>query len=79
MMPSQSSQLRRASNDLLNAPGFLGAAARFWQVRTATVSVSRPLTSYGQRSYAADYVGLAILITGYILVRISACIPRAFG
>ncbi|CAN9099018.1 unnamed protein product [Alternaria alternata] len=41
------------SNELLNKPGFLGAAARFWQ-----------------RSYASDYVGIAILTCGYILAQI---------
>ncbi|KAI1596363.1 pap2 domain-containing protein, partial [Pyrenophora tritici-repentis] len=30
-MPAQ--QHRLASNDLLNKPGFLGAAARFWQIQ----------------------------------------------
>ncbi|KAI4691071.1 uncharacterized protein J4E84_003361 [Alternaria hordeiaustralica] len=41
------------SNELLNSPGFLGAAARFWQ-----------------RSYASDYVGIAILVCGYIVAQI---------
>ncbi|KAK1920344.1 hypothetical protein P3342_002640 [Pyrenophora teres f. teres] len=50
-MPAQ--QHRLASNDLLNKPGFLGAAARFWQ-----------------RSYASDYLGILILICGYIFIQI---------
>jgi hypothetical protein len=33
-MPARSP--RRSTNDLLNTPGFLGAAARFWQVRLDT-------------------------------------------
>lgn len=32
-------------------------------------------TLYAQRSYASDYVGLSILITGYILVRIHGKTP----
>ncbi|KAF2654264.1 PAP2-domain-containing protein [Lophiostoma macrostomum CBS 122681] len=48
-MPSHANGSQRL-NGLLQAPGYLGAAARFWQ-----------------RSYASDYVGLAILVTGYIL------------
>lgn len=31
-MPARSP--RRSTNDLLNQPGFVGAAARFWQVRS---------------------------------------------
>ncbi|CAN9394859.1 unnamed protein product [Alternaria sp. RS040] len=50
-MPAQTHRLN--SNELLNKPGFLGAAARFWQ-----------------RSYASDYVGIAILTCGYILAQI---------
>ncbi|KAF2999234.1 hypothetical protein E8E13_002081 [Curvularia kusanoi] len=50
-MPARSP--RRSTNDLLNQPGFVGAAARFWQ-----------------RSYASDYVGLALLISGYIFLQI---------
>ncbi|KAF2012629.1 PAP2-domain-containing protein [Aaosphaeria arxii CBS 175.79] len=38
-------------NTITQSPGFIGAAARFWQ-----------------RSYASDYVGLAILLTGWILL-----------
>ncbi|KAF2824040.1 PAP2-domain-containing protein [Ophiobolus disseminans] len=45
----------RIAHDVINSPGFIGAAARFWQ-----------------RSYASDYVGLAILITGYILIQFLA-------
>jgi hypothetical protein len=30
----------------------------------------------GQRSYASDYVGLAILIAGYILVHTTHPMPR---
>ncbi|KAJ4988694.1 pap2 domain protein [Stagonosporopsis vannaccii] len=52
-MPARSP--RRSTNDLLNQPGFLGAAARFWQ-----------------RSYASDYVGLALLISGYIFIQFLA-------
>ncbi|KAF1957600.1 PAP2-domain-containing protein [Byssothecium circinans] len=48
-MPAPS---RRRNNDVLQSPGFLGAAARFWQ-----------------RSYASDYVGLAMLITGWIVIQ----------
>ena len=33
-MPARSP--RRSTNDLLNQPGFVGAAARFWQVRSHT-------------------------------------------
>ncbi|KAJ4339549.1 hypothetical protein N0V87_003247 [Didymella glomerata] len=52
-MPARSP--RRSTNDLLNTPGFLGAAARFWQ-----------------RSYASDYVGLALLVSGYIFIQFLA-------
>ncbi|KAF2128644.1 PAP2-domain-containing protein [Dothidotthia symphoricarpi CBS 119687] len=55
-MPARTTQWpKRSANDLLQSPGFLGAAARFWQ-----------------RSYASDYVGLAILITGYIWIQFLA-------
>jgi diacylglycerol diphosphate phosphatase/phosphatidate phosphatase len=70
-MPANAkSSHRRIANDMLNSPGFIGAAARFWQVRTAR-EYSCPWPGANmrtQRSYASDYVGLAILIAGYILV-----------
>ncbi|KAF2463706.1 PAP2-domain-containing protein [Lindgomyces ingoldianus] len=53
-MPSHASQSQRP-NSLLQAPGFIGAAARFWQ-----------------RSYASEYIGLAILLTGYIVLQFFA-------
>ncbi|KAF2259577.1 acid phosphatase/Vanadium-dependent haloperoxidase [Lojkania enalia] len=53
-MPSHANNSQRL-NGLLRSPGFLGAAARFWQ-----------------RSYASDYVGLAILLAGYIVIQFFA-------
>ncbi|KAF2750096.1 PAP2-domain-containing protein [Sporormia fimetaria CBS 119925] len=47
-MPNHATGTQRR-NSLLQAPGFLGAVARFWQ-----------------RSYASDYVGLVMLIAGYL-------------
>lgn len=61
---------RRLANDLTNSPGYIGAAARFWQVRTALASTVQSADRVEQRSYASDYLGLAILITGYVLVRV---------
>lgn len=37
MAANANSSHRRIASDLVNSPGFLGAAARFWQVRTAIV------------------------------------------
>lgn len=69
-MPANS---RRRSNDVLQSPGFIGAAARFWQVCEHTINLQLLrddiLIRFFQRSYASDYVGIAMLITGWIVIQ----------
>ncbi|KAJ4303167.1 hypothetical protein N0V90_002060 [Kalmusia sp. IMI 367209] len=52
-MPTPANSSTRRNASLAQSPGFVGAAARFWQ-----------------RSYASDYVGLAILIAGWIVIQL---------
>jgi hypothetical protein len=62
--------MNRPATSMVNDPGWKGAIARFWLVRGHPGRFSSASdTDITQRSYASDYLGLAILITAYILVR----------
>ena len=50
--------------------GIIASFGRFWQVRSGQFSVERELQALTiiKRSYASDYVAIALLITVYMLV-----------
>ena len=50
--------------------GFTGVFVKFWQVCVYfTIFSTYVADNHFQTSYAADYIGFALLLTAYILVR----------
>lgn len=55
------------SGRVRNAPGRLSAVARFWQV-SPFACLKKNLADRAQTTNAPDYVGLIVLVVGWIVV-----------